>query len=125
MPVIISAKDNTAHVKAHAFICDRYRRSRRITTNTYTWVYDRYPEASDGSLILIPRIDDKVETTTTLPYVSNVSFNWGQGQYNNDYNQWYSIYGQWTLTDESDGSSTTYDFRYNPHMIIGFKVSGN
>lgn len=114
MPVIVAMGDINDHSSRHTFICDRYRRSKTVTTRIYEWVYDRYPENDDGTLILVPTVEDKVEVVQTMPYVSAVGFNWGWGPLFNNPSEWFSISGPW-----SAGGS---DYGYDGYMVTDFAV---
>lgn len=119
MPVIISAGDMNNMLSRHAFICDRYQRTKRVYTRVYRWVYDSYPVNGDGTSVIVPDIPDKIEVTETLPQVSAIGFNWGEGPVYNSESEWFALSGPWT----NENLSITADYRHNAYMIVDFKVA--
>lgn len=117
MPVILSASDMNNHKNAHTFICDRYRRTQTTITTTYVWVYDEYPTNPDGTLIPVPMLPDKVETSHTMPAISSIGFNWGNGFEVNNSQEWFSVSGPWDMPL----TTPTPDYRLNVIMYMDFK----
>ena len=117
IPVIISAKstyttsDGTKKV-GHAFIADRYKRTRTVTVNEYEWVYDTYPP-----LTHLPYVPGKIEYEYSPPYVSMIGFNWGWGSGYNVDTEWFCLTGAWIADSRN--------WNINRHMIYGFRVSDN
>ncbi len=114
MPVILRAHDENGE-GGHAFITDRYRRIRGVTTNSYEWVYDYVPTNPGGGLIFVPDVPRKVETSYSSPTINMIGMNWGWGSYYN--NEWYSLTGDWTLSK--------YNFTESRAMIHDFKIIDN
>lgn len=119
MPVLLRANSllsKDAKGKAgHAFIADRYKRSRMVTRNYYVWVYDTYPPNKP-----IPMVKDKIEYTYSSPFICMIGMNWGWGKsYYND-SEWFSLTGDWIL--EGKASQTSYNWNINRQMIYGFQV---
>ena len=116
MPVILSAKSiktrssGTGKV-GHAFIADRYKRTRMVTKNYYEWVYDSYPDGKP-----IPVVPDKVESTYSSPTISMIGFNWGWGSYYNVPTEWFGLTGDWI---SSQYSMSSYNWNINRNMIFG------
>lgn len=117
MPVILSARSiatrsNGTGKVGHAFIADRYKRTRIVTKNYYEWVYDSYPQGKP-----IPMIPDKVVSSYSSPTISMIGFNWGWGSYCNVPDEWFSLTGDWISSRVS-----SYNWNINRNMIYDFKV---
>lgn len=113
MPVLIRAASNSDTNKVgHAFITDRYKRTRIVTENYYEWVYDTYPSHTP-----LPWVPEKIEYTYSSPTISMIGMNWGWGSYFNDEDEWFSLTGDWY--------TPPYNWNINRHMIHGFKVIDN
>jgi hypothetical protein len=106
MPVILSAHSSTES-GGHAFIADRYKRTRTVTVNYYRWVYDVVPEMPE-------RVPDIVEYQYQSPVVSMIGMNWGWGSYYNNPSEWFSLTGDWIVGN--------YNWNESRHMIYGFHV---
>ena len=109
MPVILRASSSTIS-GGHAFIIDQYMRTRTVTANYYTWVYDSWPPHTP-----IPAIPEYVEYTYTSPVISKVRMNWGWGGDFN--NSWFSLTGDWLAGSEG---GVSYNWNVSRHMIYGF-----
>lgn len=91
MPVLLRAASNIGTNKVgHAFITDRYKRTRIVTENYYEWVYDTYPPHTP-----LPWVPEKIEYTYSSPTISMIGMSWGWGPYYNDENEWFSLTGDW------------------------------
>ena len=118
MPVVTSAygtHDGNSYHDGHAFIIDRYRRSRTKTSYYYGWVYD----FSGFPLTPVPAVKDSVRIEYSSPYITQIGMNWGWGDvYNYDNWQllndtWYAPTGSWIVQD-------TYTFDYVRRIIYNF-----
>lgn len=114
MPVILRASSSTIS-GGHAFIIDQYMRTRTVTANYYTWVYDSWPPHTP-----IPAIPEYVEYTYTSPVISKVRMNWGWGGDFN--NSWFSLTGDWLAGSEG---GVFYNWNVSRHMIYGFSPIDN
>ena len=109
IPVILIAYSTEETDKVgHAFIADRYKRTRIVTENYYEWVYDA---PSDKPLLSVP---EKIEYTYASPVISMIGMNWGWGRSYNISTDWYSLTGDWTIS--------TYNWNINRSMVYDFKV---
>lgn len=120
MPVLLDARSthatNTGTEKVgHAFIADRYKRTRTVTKNYYEWVYDSYPPYTP-----IPMVPEKIEYTYSSPSITMIGINWGWGSYYNISSEWFSLTGDWISSIE-----TSYNWNINRHMIYNFQVINN
>ena len=120
MPVLLSARStyttNTGTEKVgHAFIADRYKRTRTVTKNYYEWVYDSYPTNTP-----IPMVPEKIEYTYSSPNITMIGMNWGWGSYYNISSEWFSLTGDWISSIE-----TSYNWNINRHMIYNFQIINN
>lgn len=109
MPVILRAKSSTVGGR-HAFIIDQYMRTRTVTANYYTWVYDSWPPNTP-----MPAIPEYVEYVYSSPVISMIRMNWGWGgKCNND---WFSLTGDWFAGSKG---GVFYNWNDSRHMIYGF-----
>lgn len=120
MPVLLDARswytsDSGTKKSGHAFIADRYKRTRIVTKNYYEWVYDSYPTNTP-----IPMVPEKIEYTYSSPNISMIGFNWGWGSYYYVPNEWFSLTGDWISS-----RVTSYNWNINRHMIYNFQVINN
>lgn len=93
----------------HAFLVDRYKRTRTRTRITWRWV-DLDGDPTNNPILLPP--DD--EFTYSSPHISYYGMNWGQGNSIAN-NTWCSLSGVWQY-----GSLPPYN--YNREMIYGFYI---
>lgn len=114
MPVVLGANDNVSG-KGHAFMADKYKRTRGVQTNTYEWVYDYVPTNPDGSIVLVPILPHKVEHTYYSPTISMIGMNWGDAAYLNY--GWYSLTGDWIAGN--------FNFTVNRKMLHNFEAINN
>jgi hypothetical protein len=117
MPVLLDARStytsSTGTEKVgHAFIADRYKRTRIVTKNYYEWVYDSYPPYTP-----IPMVSEKIEYVYSSPNITMIGFNWGWGESYNNTKEWFSLTGDWIC-----GGETSYNWNINRHMIYNFQV---
>lgn len=122
MPVILSAAAlDDGETVGHAFITDRYRRIRGVTTNRYEWVYDYIPTNPDGTPILIPNAPHKVETSYSSPTINMIGMNWGWGSDYNNEEEWYSLTGDWICEETYD----QLNWNRSRYMIHEFEIIEN
>ena len=114
-PIILRASSKN---EGHAFISDRYRRTRMITTNVYEWVYDEIPNGSNSGDPFLEYIPPKKEIVYSLPVVSAIGMNWGWGPAFQDESEWYSLTGSWI----KKVNNVTYNWNTARAMIYGFQV---
>ena len=121
---IRSTSNKTAHYNSnesgHAFIADRYRRSRTVTVNYYSWVWDYIPP-----LTPVPDMEEKIEYTYSAPTITMIGMNWGwfipfYATYNPN-NEWFSLTGDWII----HGDSTDYNYNITRKMIYNFHPVNN
>lgn len=122
VPVLLSAFSNNTATGAtgrvgHAFIADRYKRTRTVTKNCYEWVYDSIP--SDKPIPMVPNMETY---TYTSPSISMIGMNWGWGSMYNDESEWFSLTGDWI---KSPSSTSTNNWNINRNMIYNFQVINN
>lgn len=111
MPVIISAHDKNVKDSGHCFIADSYKTTRRVTVNSYVWVYDN-PSG------LLPNVPEKVEYEYSTAVISYIGFNWGwEAIYNlgGTKGQWFSITDDWLIKTDKENNYNTKD-----GIIYGF-----
>lgn len=119
VPVILGAhKDliNGMFVGGHTFITDKFKKSRTVRVDRYKWVYDRFPQNSDGPLIPIPDVPEKVESTYLTDFLPYIGMNWGWGNLNGENDAWYAPTDSWYVGD----SATAY--KYNKVMVHSFSI---
>ena len=109
IPSILSAFDSTETV-GHAFIADRYKRTRQVEKRYYQWVWDSNPNN-----VLLPFVERKIEYTYQSPAVSYIGMNWGWGKDYYSENEWFSITGDWILA--STAYNTSRKIIYNFHVL--------
>lgn len=118
MPVLLRANSllsKDAKGKAgHAFIADRYKRSRMVTRNYYVWVYDTYPPNTP-----IPMVKDKIEYTYSSPKISMIGMNWGWGYDYYSPDEWFSLTGDWICHNPQ---MSMYNWNINRKMIYNFHI---
>ena len=119
MPVLLSAFSrypSNAETKkdGHAFITDRYKRSRIVTQNYYVWVYDTYPPNKP-----IPMVKDKIEYTYSSPKISMIGMNWGWGYDYYSPDEWFSLTGDWICHNPQ---MSMYNWNINRKMIYYFHI---
>ena len=123
MPVLLSAysahttNTGTENV-GHAFIADRYKRTRIVTKMYYEWVWDSNPSNN----IPIPLVPEKIEYTYSSPDITMIGINWGWGSYYNVPSEWFSLTGDWI---SSRCNMSSYNWNIDRHMIYGFQVINN
>lgn len=122
MPVLLRAQSNTTTngvttTVGHAFIADRYKRTRVVTKNCYEWVYDSIPSGKP-----IPMVPNMETYTYSSPTISMIGMNWGWGSDYNDPSEWFSLTGDWV---SSKPSMSSYNWNVDRHMICGFQVINN
>lgn len=120
MPVLLDALSkrttNSGSEKVgHAFIADRYKRTRTVTENHYVWVYDSIPPKTP-----IKMVPDKIEYRYSSPEISMIGINWGWGSDCNIPDEWFSLTGDWISR-----SNESYNWNINRHMIYNFQVINN
>ena len=118
-PVLLGAHYNS-NESGHAFIADRYRRSRTVTVNYYSWVWDYIPP-----LTPVPDVEEKIEYTYSAPTITMIGMNWGwfipfYATYNPN-NEWFSLTGDWII----HGDSTDYNYNITRKMIYNFHPVNN
>lgn len=114
LPVILRATDSTQE-SGHAFITDRYRRSRTVTINNYVWVYDN--PVPGGALPFVP---DKNEYVYISPETEYIGMNWGWGKEAYKTNEWFTLTGDWMSS-----YAPIYNWKIGRCMICDFEVSEN
>lgn len=124
MPVLLGALSNyttntgTENV-GHAFIADRYKRTRIVTKNYYEWVYDSYPPLTPIPAPTVPVI---IEYTYSSPTIDMIGINWGWGSYYNVPSEWFTLTGDWI---SSRPSMSSYNWNIDRRMIYNFQVINN
>lgn len=93
--------------RGHAFLVDRYKRTRTRTRITWQWI-DLDGDPTNNPILLPP--DD--EFTYSSPHISYYGMNWGQSAIASN-NTWCSLSGVWQY-----GSLSPYI--YNRRMIYDF-----
>lgn len=93
LPVIARATDIERDAGGHAFIIDRYKRTRMIKKYIYEWVYDHDGNVAPNACY--PQVPVKVETRSFPPEITMVGMNWGWGPFCNNGSEWYSLTGDW------------------------------
>ncbi len=110
-PIVCAGKRDVRGVekKGHAFLVDRYKRTRTRTRITWRWV-DLDDDPTNNPILLPP--DDEI--TYSTPHIYYYGMNWGQGptSYNNT---WCTLSGIWQY-----GSWSPYI--YNRKMIYNFTI---
>lgn len=119
IPVLLSARSthttSTGTEKVgHAFIADRYKRTRTVTKLYYEWVYE--PDSTDTP---IPMVPDKIEYSYSSPVINMIGINWGWGYSYNKSDEWFSLTGDW-ISSSSDMSG--YNWNIDRKMIYGFQI---
>ena len=109
IPVVLGAQSSTES-GGHAFIADRYKRTRTVTVNYYTWVYDSWPPNTP-----MPAIPEYVEYTYSSPVISMIGMNWGCGASYYYPDEWFSLTGDWISHNEN---MSMYNFNDSREMII-------
>lgn len=109
LPVLLGATSDRNN--NHAFIVDRYRRTRYVVK--YVREYE-YPDEINSDGTLKPKPHGWIETTYNYytPEISSIGMNWGDGQ-NHD-NEWFTLTGSWI--NKSD------NYLYNRCMISKWKI---
>lgn len=111
IPVICSGTrelPNSDKISGHAFIVDRYKRSREEITFTYEWVFEN-PESAPGYNVT------KTSIVYNTPYITHYQMNWGYGYAMNFNDAWCSMNGTWQY-----GGCTPYI--NNRKMVCNFSV---
>lgn len=120
IPVLVCANGeyyNGESAGGHAFICDKYKKSRKMYTITYRWVYDKWPTTDDGKLIPVPKVPDKTEIVYESDYHPMVGMNWGWGNISKENDEWYSAIGSWIE------KANKIDWKYRRHLIHSFSIA--
>lgn len=121
MPVVTSAyssHDGSGYHGGHAFIIDRYRRSRTKTSYYYNWVYDFQGLPYTPT----PAVMDSISIEYSSPYITQIGMNWGWGDMYN-YNDWHLVNDTWHAPTGSwivQVSPNTYTFDYLRKIIYNF-----
>lgn len=121
VPVIASAYatyENNTYSNGHAFIIDRYRRSRTKYSYHYIWISDQ----TGPPFVPEPYHPEYVTIENSTPYITQIGMNWGwgdvlnpeNGQFVND--TFYSPTGSWLVPV----GNPPYSFDYNRYMIYDF-----
>lgn len=113
IPVLFDAY--TTSDEGHAFIADRYKRTRTVTRRHYEWVYDNLTPPFTP----LPVVPEYIEYSYSSPVINMIGMNWGWGSYFNVDSEWLSLTGDWfSVRPEASG----YHWNVNRHMIYGFSV---
>lgn len=117
MPVILDARTLVPEggKEGHAFIADRYKRSRTVTVNHYEWVYDDLPP-----LTLVRPVAPKTVTTYESPTISMIGMNWGWGSLYDVPSEWFGLMDDWIVTN-----APQYNWNISRHIIFGFQSISN
>lgn len=117
-PVILDASGvytNGELSAGHAFICDRYKKSRKKHIVIYRWIFDSIPQTPDGDLIPVPaEIPDKEEVVYVSDYMPMIGMNWGWGDKDEENEEWYSLTGSWIE------KVNKINWKNNRHIIHSF-----
>lgn len=117
IPVLLGAQsinqEKPSQTSSHAFIIDRYKRTRIVTENWYEWVWD-YTPPNGGPLPLVP---EEIVYTYSSPVISMIGMNWGWGYWYNSFDEWYALTGDWI-----PGSLNQYNYNISRKMIYNFHV---
>lgn len=112
VPVILRARPEGSST-GHAFIADRYKRTRTVRVNVYEWVYDNLTPPYTP----VPAAPPYVEYIYHSPVISMIGMNWGwSSSFYNNYG-WFSLTGDWIIDP--------YNFNTSRHMICNFSMSNN
>ena len=113
IPVYLDACSSTVS-DGHAFIADKYKRTRTVTANYYNWVYFSWPPNTP-----MPAIPEYIEYIYSSCY-DMIGMNWGwEADLNNN---WFSLTGDWIA---GSAGNVSYNWNVDRHMIYGFSVTSN
>lgn len=115
MPVILGAQGkpvNAGGIVGHAFVADRYRRTRIVKVSYYDWVY-HFP---DGQPQIVPYIPPQEVYSYSSPVIDMIGLNWGFGNRSDNPSAWFSVTGDWI-----SNTNPPINWNINRVMIYGFK----